>query len=162
MAQYGIGSFMQNQLKNSKPFEGRSSSQVGIGSFMQNQLKNSKPFEGRSSSQVGIGSFMQNQLRNSNSFDGRASAQSQSKTPGTVRTASGKKLTPKNSTPEERAAAQQKQSGNSKGGNARPEQGMFGLNNIMNSFYNYQPDSDDEYGNYMKNTFASNMISICV
>ena len=35
---------------------------------------------------------------------------------------------------------------------------MFGLNNIMNSFYNYQPDSDDEYGNYMKNTFASNMI----
>ena len=35
---------------------------------------------------------------------------------------------------------------------------MFGLEKIMKNFYNYQPDADDEYGNYTKNTFASNMI----
>ena len=35
---------------------------------------------------------------------------------------------------------------------------MFGLNNIMQSFYDYEPASNDEYGNYMKNTFAGNMI----
>ena len=38
------------------------------------------------------------------------------------------------------------------------EKGMFGLENIMKNFYNYEPSQDDEYGNYMKNTFASNMI----
>ena len=42
--------------------------------------------------------------------------------------------------------------------NQQAETGMFGLENIMKSFYDYQPSSDDEYGNYMKNTFASNMI----
>ena len=36
--------------------------------------------------------------------------------------------------------------------------GMFGLEKIMKGFYNYQPKSDDEYGNYQKNVFASNMI----
>ena len=52
-----------------------------------------------------------------------------------------------------------KQSGGSSGNtNFRPEQGMFGLDNIMNSFYNYKPDGNDEFGNYQKNTFASNMI----
>ena len=28
----------------------------------------------------------------------------------------------------------------------------------MKNFYDYKPSSDDEYGNYVKNTFASNMI----
>ena len=38
------------------------------------------------------------------------------------------------------------------------EKGMFGLEGIMKNFYDYKPSSDDEYGNYVKNTFASNMI----
>ena len=71
--------------------------------------------------------------------------------------ANGKKLTPANSTPEEREAAQNNSSSSGQT-NTQAETGMFGLENIMKSFYDYQPDSDDEYGNYMKNTFASNMI----
>ena len=43
-------------------------------------------------------------------------------------------------------------------GQTQAEKGMFGLEGVMKNFYNYQPDSNDEYGNYMKNTFASNMI----
>ena len=81
----------------------------------------------------------------------------------------GKELNPKNSDPAERQRAMSQggstsrqsggsSGGSSSGGNFRPEQGMFGLDNIMNSFYNYEPDSDDEYGNYQKNIFASNMI----
>ena len=38
------------------------------------------------------------------------------------------------------------------------KKGMFGLEKLMKSFYNYKPKSDDEYGNYQKNVFASNMI----
>ena len=36
--------------------------------------------------------------------------------------------------------------------------GMFNLNEVMKGFYQYQPDSQDEIGNAIKNTFASNMI----
>ena len=36
--------------------------------------------------------------------------------------------------------------------------GMFNFQGIMDSFYGYKPSSDDEIGNSIKNTFASNMI----
>lgn len=37
-------------------------------------------------------------------------------------------------------------------------EGMFNLSGVMEGFYNYQPNSKDEIGNAIKNTFASNMI----
>ena len=36
--------------------------------------------------------------------------------------------------------------------------GMFNFQGIMDSFYSYKPGSDDDVGNSIKNTFASNMI----
>jgi hypothetical protein len=36
--------------------------------------------------------------------------------------------------------------------------GMYNFQGIMDSFYEYKPDKDDEIGNSIKNTFASNMI----
>ena len=36
--------------------------------------------------------------------------------------------------------------------------GMFNLKGVMDSFYNYKPDKNDETGSAIKNTFASNMI----
>ena len=36
--------------------------------------------------------------------------------------------------------------------------GMFNLAGVMEEFYKYTPNSDDEIGNAIKNTFASNMI----
>jgi len=36
--------------------------------------------------------------------------------------------------------------------------GMFNLKGVMDSFYNYKPDKNDETGAAIKNTFASNMI----
>ena len=36
--------------------------------------------------------------------------------------------------------------------------GMFNFQGIMDSFYSYKPGADDEIGNSIKNTFASNMI----
>lgn len=36
--------------------------------------------------------------------------------------------------------------------------GMYNFQGIMDSFYSYKPGADDEIGNSIKNTFASNMI----
>ena len=36
--------------------------------------------------------------------------------------------------------------------------GMFNFQGIMDQFYNYKPGSNDELGNAIKQTFASNMI----
>lgn len=36
--------------------------------------------------------------------------------------------------------------------------GMFNFQGIMDQFYNYKPNKEDDFGNAIKNTFASNMI----
>ena len=36
--------------------------------------------------------------------------------------------------------------------------GMFNFQGIMDQFYNYKPGEEDELGNAIKQTFASNMI----
>ena len=43
-------------------------------------------------------------------------------------------------------------------GNDKSYPGMYNFQGIMDSFYSYKPGADDEIGNSIKNTFASNMI----
>ena len=45
-----------------------------------------------------------------------------------------------------------------KNNNAPSWPGMYNFQSIMEQFYNYKPGEDDELGNAVKNSFASNMI----
>ena len=49
---------------------------------------------------------------------------------------------------------------NNEGGGNQADfyKGMFNLSGLMGAFYGYTPNSNDEVGNAIKNTFASNMI----
>ena len=47
---------------------------------------------------------------------------------------------------------------NNNNSQGNPWAGMYNFQGIMDSFYNYKPGSDDELGNAIKNSFASNMV----
>ena len=73
----------------------------------------------------------------------------------------GNKLTPKNSTPEERAEAEKKgygPEGDSEGGGGgnNDGKGMFDFKGIMDDFYDYNPT--DDAGRATKASYQANMV----